>query len=234
MTHVQTVLRHGSKIFYVLMAAALAFTLTSNAAEANHTPANKVTAAGGTEEVVFLNEGQTAPILTTKLRTSKPSELLLNVALECSIITQVTTQENETAQTARGALRTWITIATEGGATRVVGVQETATPSTLGKPADDGKVTFCDREHTQELKDSADSDGSLRTYLRTKHANAFNWLALNVGSGVHTVTLHAEYTKQATTGTNVSKGAIGRRTLVIEPVRAVNDANTVTDLNVPG
>lgn len=243
MTHVRTLVHHGSKVFWALMAVALAFTLTSNAADANHTPANKVVADASIDDIEFVTPEQDVPILRQKLRTSRPADLLLQVSSECSIVTDVVTNGNESSA-ARGKLSYYLEIATEGGATRRVGVQETSGPANTGGEDDDGEVIFCDRTYGRDVENLGETntdDARIRTYMDTRNANAFNWLAFNVGSGVHTVTLYANYdnalaedSEFTTNSDSSSQGVVGRRTLIIEPVRAPNDESSVSELAVQG
>src|SRR5439155_26086951 len=46
---------------------------------------------------------------------------------------------------------------------------------------DDGKVVLCNREF-----EVVSLVGDLQLFLRTRAAQAFNWVTLNVGSGIHT------------------------------------------------
>lgn len=233
MTRVQTVLRHGTKIFYALLALALAFTLTSNAAEANHQPADKVAASANINDIEFIEEGQTEELLSETFRTSTTTDLLVQVSSECSILTTVTTVGNE-KEAARGQLRYFATISTDGGEPRVIGVQNTSEHTTSGSNADDGKVVFCDRKYEREVQNLGDSDSDdaeIRTFINTRSANAFNWIPLNVGNGIHTLTLYATYSDKDTTDGGSSEGVVGRRTMIIEPVKAKNDEQ-VTDVAV--
>ncbi|MGH9998962.1 MAG: hypothetical protein ACRD90_03760, partial [Nitrosopumilaceae archaeon] len=59
-------------------------------------------------------------------------------------------------------------------------------------------------------------------YLRTKSTHGFNWVALNVGSGVHTVEVKAMLTS-AVIGDGDASVMVGKRTLIVEPVKLAND-----------
>lgn len=59
--------------------------------------------------------------------------------------------------------------------------------------------------------------------MSTRQANAFNWLALNIGSGVHTLDVKAELTQEATDRA-VAEAVIGNRTVIVEPTKLANDA----------
>lgn len=208
MTHVPTVLRRSSKIFYVLLAAALAFTLTSNAAEATHQPADKVAAAGSAAKV--FSPGQDVVLLQEKVKTSSPTDLILGVTAECVITTELMTVGND-AESAEGTVRIWV---------EVDGVP---VPVSSDDPAADrGKVTFCNQLEQRKTTMFDDANATIETLNQSGAANAFQWLRLNMGSGIHTLTVKGSLTTTATEGSD-AKAAVGKRTLIVEPVKAAND-----------
>src|ERR1051325_659483 len=175
---------------------------------ADHMPADKMMAKGATIEVT--GPGVTHTILTGTMRTSNPSDLILSVTLECSILTNVTTTGHDDAQ-ACGRVEVWVE------------VDQVAVPVDGG---DSGHVVFCDRahqQHTSGFDGLDDNKETITSYLKTRTANAFNWATLDVGSGIHTIEA-----KPLLTETHVNKGvaqaAIGARTLVVEPSKMANDA----------
>jgi hypothetical protein len=106
---------------------------------------------------------------------------------------------------------------------------------------DTGEVVFCNREYARTVTDNEDPlDGQDREadYIRTRSANAFQWLATNVGTAYDDVALngqniidvevHAVYTDQdATTGAcqpdlaeTCSAAFVGARTLIVEHTKA--------------
>ena len=173
-------------------------------ATATHSPANKVTALGSNVEVVA--PGEEVVLLAGTMKTSSPTDLLLSVSLECSILTQVTTVGNDD-QEAFGRVEVWV---------EIDGVPVGVTAN------DNGRVVFCDRVHQQETTLFDDEDATIRSYLETRTANAFNWAALNVGSGMHSIVVKGTLTKGATEGA-MAEAAIGKRTFIAEPTKLAND-----------
>jgi hypothetical protein len=187
------------------------------------TAANKVGAAGSTTSVSGPNVK--VALLTEKIKINNPTDLIISATAECSIITAVKTTGSQTANAA-AAIKMWVEI--------------DGTPVPVS--SDDrqgGQVTFCDRTHQQEthFNDTNDQSDTIRTYLDTKNANGFNWLALNVGTNplasadnVHTIVLYGMLTQQSAanaacspaTNDTCSKAVVGNRTLVLEPVKAAN------------
>ena len=88
---------------------------------------------------------------------------------------------------------------------------------------------FCNRAQGQEWTNSAnstdgDEEDSLTQYQNTRNANAFNWMALNVGTAgdnIHKIEVWADWTI-AETGEAVASAAVGNRTLILEPVKAAH------------
>lgn len=190
-------------------------------------PANKVAASGSSLEVVGANERKV--ILSETVKINNPTDLIIGVNAECSIMTQVTNSANGETERAFGEIAIQVLI--------------------NGKPVpvadndpDQGKVVFCNRAQEQQWTDTAqgphagdDGQDRLRQFIDTKTANSFEWLALNVGTeyagttnNVHKIEVVAEWKTEATAGA-VAEAFVGNRTLILEPVKAANDER-VTEL----
>ncbi|MDQ1685412.1 MAG: hypothetical protein QOC82_2149 [Frankiaceae bacterium] len=210
----------------ILAATGVAVPVTLAATSGGGTPANKAVAAGSHLAVISANQTQT--LLTATFKTSKPEDLLLSVSAECSILTQLVTNNDNPSADAQAGVHMWLTL--DG---KVIPVQDASTPpqdpnaSAAGDPAKDG-VTFCDREYQRTVTDNespADGIDTISDYIRTKSAHAFSWVRLNAGSGDHTVALVATF-NNSTSGDpgNVAQAIIGNRTLIIEPTKLANNA----------
>lgn len=229
-----------------MLLGALLLTLVLNPmfANADHQPADKVVASGGTVEEVGTSDtavpgepidGPTE-LLATTFKTSSPTDLMLHLTLECSIITDVTTPgsgEPASISTgeAEGRIKVWMTFDSEDPAVGVIAINSTSSnpqphnPSSPGEDID--KVTFCNRAHKQTLTDmeeEQDGNDELRTYLRTKAANAFNWVYMNTGNGLHTVRVWAEFVPGTITPESSASGFVGNRMLIVEPTKMSNHA----------
>lgn len=175
-------------------------------ANATHEPANKVSAAGSATEVISPQEE--VVLLSERVKTSKPTDLILGVTAECAITTEVTTVGNDD-QTAEGTIEVWIEI---DGKVVPVSADDTVKP---------GEVVFCNRLYQRETSLFDDEDATIRTYIETRTANGFNWMALNVGSATHLIEVKARLSTDATTNAT-AMAAVGKRTLIVEPVKASN------------
>jgi len=200
----------------VALVAALAVTqVGSESATATHTPANKVSVSGAALEVMTtdVTEGSVSDvhtILKGKLRSSGPTDLILQVTAECALWTYVTTVGNAESE-AIASVKVWV---------EIDGVPVTVAGDDTGEEA--GKVVFCNRAYRMETLQFDDEDATIKQYLKTRSANAFNWVSLNVGSGVHEITVKAQL-EGSVSGTGMAKAAIGKRTLVVEPTKLAND-----------
>lgn len=191
----------GVAAIALLLIGALASPLAS--VRASGTPANKTAASGSTTEVV--DPAEVVTLLSERIKTSKTVDLILSASAECAITTELTTTGNDEAS-AFGTVRMWVEI--DG---RPVPISTADT--------DAGRVVFCNRADQRETSLFDDEDATIETFQESRHATAFNWLALDVGAHEHLVELKAEFTK-GSTGDATAKAAIGNRTLIIEPTRA--------------
>lgn len=189
-------------------------------AEASHKPADKAAATGSTLEVMesttsngSFSEEHT--ILSTEMRTSNPTDLILQFTAECALWTDVTTVGNDDSE-AVASVNTWIEV--DGEPVPVTSDHE--------ETGEEGVVTLCNREYRVATMNFENENATIERYLRTKQGNAFNWIQLDVGSGVHEVVVKAQLEghAEADEGEARAKALIGKRTLVIEPVKLANDA----------
>ena len=212
-------LKRISAVALAAMLGAAAFAFVSPKADAGHEPANKLAAAGSETEVFA--PGQTLPILEETIKVNTGHELILQLTAECDILTELTTGGNGATDSAGafGQVRTWITL------------DGTVVPVSSDDETDTGKIVLCNRAHNKTITDREDpADGTDEEVemTRTRQANGFNWLALNVGSAfddpangnnIIDVVVHAEFT-ETTTNRGVAEARVGHRTLIVEPDNA--------------
>ncbi|MDT7571253.1 MAG: hypothetical protein QOE05_1427 [Actinomycetota bacterium] len=196
-------------------------------------PADKPFAAAS--KTAKFSPGTKVQLLTATVRNSKPSDIVFMLSMECSIITDnviagSTVPGAQESATTTGAVRAWVDI--DG---QTVPIISSSTPPQNPPAAgnDTDKVTFCSTVFNRTQKDAegvpGGSDGldQSRDYLETKASNSFNWVRLNMGSGVHTVTVYADLSSASSTGSTAS-AYVGNRSLVGLPGKFANDA-TIAD-----
>lgn len=179
-------------------------------------PADKAAADGSTLAVMTtpLTAGTTsvpATLLSATMRTSSPEDLIFNVTLECALQTDLTNVGNSDSS-ATAQVKIWVTL---DGQPVPVSSDDTG--------PDAGKVVFCDRAYRETITNMQDQQATFQHYLATRSSNAFNWLTLNVGPGIHTLTVEGEL-DAAVTGTGTAQAEVGKRTLIVEPTKLANDA----------
>ena len=212
-----TSLRRALSLFAALAVGVVGTQAFAAQDESTHLPADKTAVAGATTQ--SMGPGKEKVILQERMRVSTPSDLILGVTAECSILTSLTTNSDNPTSSAKGKVAVRIEI--DG---KEVPVQ-TSDP--------DGSVVFCNRTYSRTVTDDegpADGIDDETDYIRTKNANAFNWLAFNVGTDFDTpengdnivdIVVYAKYVTE-TTGDATAQAKVGKRTLVIEPVKAAN------------
>lgn len=223
----------GRKLSTALLGALVGVILASSQGVfATHTPADKVVASG--RKVVVFAPNTRVELLRATLKTSKPSDLILQISMECSIVTDVQTGPDPVAgatdtDIAEGTVRAWVEI--DGVIVPIMSMsqppQNPQSPANIGDDTD--KVTFCNRVHQQDAADGENAqDGldKLRTYIRTKASNSFNWLRLNMGSSPspHQIVVWGELTTNTFGATARAEALVGNRSMIVEPAKLANDA----------
>jgi hypothetical protein len=235
MSQTAAMLGKAARLFLTLvMLATLITAWTANQANANHQPANKAAASASKIERLEadLPPEVGAAILTSTFKTSAPTDLMMNVTLECAIVTELLAQGGPEVTTAmgeaEGRIRVWLTF--DGEVVPINTMSDNPQPQDSTAPGNDSDyVTFCNnhqRFSVTDAEDGMDGTDSFATYLKTKTANAFNWVYLNTGSGLHTVEVRAAYDEPtvATPGSTAT-GMVGNRMLIIEPTKFSNHAS---------
>ncbi len=180
--------------------------------------ANKTSIASSTVEV--FGPAEEVTLLSTSIKTASPVDVVIGVTPECDILTEVVTTGSDVAQ-ASAAVRLWIVL----DARPVV-------VNSAEKGEDAGKVTFCDRIHRQTTSNFDDEDATIRQFLKTRTANAFNWIALDLGSGTHDIEVRASLAQEAVPDAT-AEAAVGKRTLVVEPFHFPVGTTNQTDPGEP-
>lgn len=233
-----TAARFGGVVSAAALAVVASFAVfggTPQKATADHSPANKTIARGSTIEfLTTTNTGKkVVPILSGKLRTSTPQDLILSVSAECALWTSTANEDSDASET-KAQVVMWITI---DKPTNVVPVTSDSNGDGITGDPDDGRVVFCNRAQRMEtefMDGNNDDTLRIREYQKSRTANAFNWLAFNLGNGIHTITLWAELDATVVESGNIgasfndvnapAAAAVGKRTLIVEPAKMANDA----------
>jgi hypothetical protein len=226
-TRVRTIPQLGWKTAIACaLVAAFVGGLLVNRAAATHQPADKPFAAAS--KTIRFSPGTKVPLLAATVRNSKPTDLVLQVSMECSIITDnviVGSDQPGAGESAltEGTVRVWVEV--DGV---IVPVISSSAPPQSPPAAGDNtdKVTFCNRVFNRTVTDREDPEDGYdhsRDYIETKTANAFTWVRLNMGSGTHAIAVYGDLAHFATSGSAAS-AFVGNRALIGLPGKFANDA----------
>jgi hypothetical protein len=206
------------------MAVAVPMALTASGSTPNY-PADKATFTSSKLAILGPSAPgttQPVPVLTAKMRTSAPADLELSLTSECSILSSIMNTGSSNAAYAT-TVRLWVTV--DGHPVSVVPGPTANGASSGGGNTDDGKIVFCNREFTRTTVFD-DQTESIKDVEATEQANAFNWVAPNVGNGIHDIVVYAEF-DNSNSGDATSHGVIDSRSLTINVTNyAVNQPTT--------
>ena len=233
----------------VLAMSTVAIALSQTAIAA---PANKTAIGSGSMGAIADSDGWTTIVAGT-IKTSTPSDLIVRHNQECAIHTGLNLdQDNEKATS---AVREDIRLVVDG----------VVQPATYGD--EDGIVTLCGRAYQIDTNvlstvydlcafvESLDLDGDgvpdntevceddeiyFDSYIRTKQAHGWDWVVIDVGSGVHTVEVQAMLFNELDDLTNGKKGKaidsnndtvetileIGKRSLIVTESKLATGSTT--------
>lgn len=234
-------IRARGQILATLAAAALAISVLAAfgplaASSASSNAANKMVAQGSTKVYLCTNKvspsafktcagtagktsKSTVTILSGTVKTSSTVTLVINVAMECSTVTNVSTKGSSTSTAKAG-----VTVKVE-----VNGIAVPINPGT----GTTGTVTFCTRDLGLSTKNFSTTQ-IIKITDSTEYANAFNWVDVTVPQGTNTVTLVASLHAHATGGTTTptltieAVAGIGGRTMIVTPAHTANNAQFTT------
>ena len=187
-------------------------------AQANHLPADKIGVSASAVEVMTATASPIGPVssgpvvlLQATLRNSTPTDLMIRFTGESALWTDIVSPSSD----AMASVKIWAEI--DGSP---VPVTSDANGDGVANDPDDGRVVLANRDFRIASLISADV---ISLYLSTRNAGAFQWMALNVGSGIHNVVLKGQLDVQVA-GAGLAKAAVGKRTLFVEPAKLANDA----------
>jgi hypothetical protein len=235
-----------------LVAGAFAVIVAGPGAVAETTaPADK--AAVTASDIDKLGGDGPQVVLEEQMKVDSTIDLILQTSAECSILTSLFTEGSDQpgaseSDGAFGQVKMWLTI---DGNVVPVADGDTATDAT----GDDlGRVVFCNRAYQRSVTDQEDEQDGLDSeddFIRTRTANAFNWMAFDVGgdeydkadngNNIVDIKLWAEYTRETTDeetdpkcadtgadnsllpiGATCADAFVGSRTLIVEATHAAN------------
>lgn len=213
------------------MALALPF---SSAVAADSQPSSKVTAKTANLTLIPPTTGTSGwvTVLTNTIKTANQKDLFIGTSLEVGLYTRTLVKSKggvSDTSTARTMVQVQVLIdgtPAEPG-TVVFGRRVQTLSATLGGLTVDPATGSIILDPTQYLPEE------IELILATLDAASFNFVALNVPQGVHTITVQA----RINTGTEVQLGEaeaqalVGKGSMTVESVRLIKDANVVLEVD---
>lgn len=201
----------------------LGLTALSSGTAAASQPADKIGVAGSTIEVMeqtenpFDSDTLETTLLSGTMKTSSPTDLLIQPTAETSLLTTVKTEGNDQSRSS-ATVTCWIEL--DGDRVVVANDYEEAGLS----KEEASEVVFDKRTHQMTTSNFDDRDATIKQFLQTRSANGFNWITLDVGNGEHTLEFKGRLDVNTENAGN-TKAVVGPRTLIVEPVKLANDAS---------
>jgi len=230
-------------IVAILSVSIVAIALSQSAVAA---PANKTMIGSYHMEIIPDTDGWET-IVAGKIKTSSPSDLIVSHNQECAIHTGLNLDDS--FEMATSVIREDVRLVVDG---QIV-------PATFGDPVtppddttgnDDktteGAITMCGRAYQIETNllstvlelcgqhdECTETEIFFDSYIRTKQAHSWDWVVLNVGSGVHDIEIQAKLVKALEgmkTGSTKAKGKADNSADCTVDVPPVDCVDTILEL----
>jgi hypothetical protein len=197
-------------LIVALVAMTAVFIRQQIALAGSNMPADKMTVTASNTSVSGPNTDMT--LMTARMKTSTVADLRLEVTAECTILSNIT-NAGTSSSGYQAKVDVWVEV--DGAPVPVVPPASTTGASGTGSSGpDDGRVVFCNREFTRNTTFASDSE-SIKDVESTEQANAFNWVAMNVGNGIHTIVVKAHFS-DTNQGDAMAHGVVSKRGLTVD------------------
>ena len=226
-----------------IMALSLVLPVAMGTANAqNSQPSAKVTAK--TANLILLPKtdgtGGWQTLLYNTIKTSNSTSLYIGASFEVGLFTQTkVSSKNMTSDTSTATANVQVQVLVDGKVVepgQVVYGRRTQTLSATLEGAIGGClsiVTNPDGTQSIVVDPNCVLPETIELILDSMDAASFNFVALNVGVGVHTVCVQAriDTTGSAVTGSFTALGTVGKGTMTVEAVRLIQDPNVIYSVN---
>ena len=222
-----------------LMVAMLALSLAAVSGYAQTSqPSSKVTAK--TSALALLNETTGTAgwqtLFSNTIKTANQKDLFISASFEVGLYTQtLVSSKNMTKDTSTATAEVQVRVLLDGQPVEpgaVVYGRRTQTLSATLEGAIAGCLSIDPLTGSIVLDETCVQPEIIELILKTMDAASFNFVAVDVPQGVHTVTVQAQVTSATSvdTGTASAKGLIGKGAMTVESVRLIKDPNVILDL----
>ncbi len=178
-------------------------------------------------------------VLSNQIKTSNQKDLFVGVSLECSLFTQTTVNsKNLIPDTSVGQAEIKGRVLLDGKVVEpgdVVFARRTQTLTATLEGAIGGclvTVSNLDGSFSTTVNTNCVTSETIGLILDSSEANTFNFVAVDVGQGLHTISVQAqiETIGSAQTGQYQALGTVGKGSMTVESVRLIKDPNVILDV----
>ena len=221
----------------LLMSLALPFSAVT-ALAADSQPSSKVTAK--TSRVTLIPPTTTTSgwtdVLKNTIKTANQKDLFVGASFEIGLYTRTLVRSKnmvEDTSTARGSVQVRVLVdgvVAEPGA--VVFGRRSQTLSAILEGQIAGALSVDPVTGSIVLDPALVNPETIELILRTMDAASFNFVALNVPQGVHTITVQARINTggSAEEGQFEARALVGKGSMTVESVRLIKDDNVVLEV----
>jgi len=220
----------------LLLALALPF---SPAFAADSQPSSKVTAKTSRLTLIPPTTGTSGwtDVLTNTIKTSNQKDLFVGASFEIGLYTRTLVKsKNMVSDTSTARTMVQVRVLVDGVAAEpgaVVFGRRTQTLSATLEGQIAGALTVDPVTGSIVLDPTLVNPETIELILATMDAASFNFVAIDVPQGVHTITVQA----RINTGTEVQEGEaeakalVGKGSMTVESVRLIKDANVILEVD---
>ncbi len=223
------------------LALSLTLALAAVTAHAQSQPSAKVTAK--TANLVLLPEttgtGQWQTLLSNTIKTANQKDLFIDASFEVGLYTQTLVKsKNMVSDTSTADTKVQVRVLLDGNELQpvepgavVYGRRKQTLSATL-----EGAIAGCLTNDPVTGSILLDTNcvvaETIELILETMDAASFNFVAVNVPQGIHTISVQAriDTATSAQLGSAVATALVGKGSMTVESVRLIKDANVILDL----
>jgi hypothetical protein len=201
--HMNTRILAPATLVVVIVLAMLVPVSVPQRASATHTGADEIGVSAAVLRVMQTPAGTSSlpvTLLTATARSGATFDLVVELAAECALWTDIVPPEPEAA----AQVTVWVE---RNGI--VLPVTRDANGDGIASDPDDGRVVLCNRA----FKLAAPASDVSTLYQNARQANAFNWVVYSVPGGTHTLQVRAQLNASVTGVGTFAQAAVGKRTL---------------------
>jgi len=226
-----------------IMALSLVLPVAMGTANAQTSqPSSKVTAK--TANLILIPKttgtGGWQTLLSNTIKTSNSTSLYIGASFEVGLFTQtLVSSKNMVKDTSTADANVQVQVLLDGKPVepgKVVYGRRTQTLSATLEGAIAGCLTIVtnpDGTQSIVLDPTCVLPETIELILDSMDAASFNFVALNVGVGVHTISVQARIDTTGTdqNGSFTAMGTVGKGTMTVEAVRLIQDPNVIYSVN---